>query len=156
MRKNLIFILFTMFSGIYLSCGRDTVFNQYQPVQHKIWDKQSEYFFTFRISDNNIPYNIFIQVRNNSLYPYQNLWLFCEEKRPDGVSVRDTTEFMLADDFGKWTGNGITLFQNSFLYKQACLFPDTGQYTIAIRQGMREDELKGIEDIGLVIKKIAL
>lgn len=140
-------------SCLCFSCGNDTVYNKFQPVRDKVWDKRSEYYFKFEIKDSSIPYNILLQIRNNDMYGYQNLWLLCEQLQPDSISVKDTIECMLADDFGKWNGNGITLFQSRFTLHDHYIFPDTGQYTISIRHGMRDDSLKGIEDIGLFIEK---
>ena len=140
-------------SCFFISCGKEVVYSKYQPIQDKIWDKQSEYFFTFQMTDIAIPYNISLQLRHSDLYPYQNLWIFYEEQQPSNISVKDTIEWMLADDYGKWTGNGITLFQNRFLLKERYHFPDTGKYTISLRHGMRDDRLKGIENIGIFIEK---
>jgi gliding motility-associated lipoprotein GldH len=137
-----------------LSCGRDTVYNKFQPIRDNIWDKQSEYYFKFEIKDPTLPYHVRIQVRNSDLYPYQNLWLLCKEERPDSTFVTDTLECLLADDFGKWVGNGITLYQSEFSLHDHYYFPDTGTYTLNLRHGMRDDLLKGIEDIGLLIQKI--
>jgi gliding motility-associated lipoprotein GldH len=135
------------------SCVSDTVYNRFQPVRGKVWEKQSEYYFKFQIKDPSVPYNILLQIRNSDMYGYQNLWLLCEELQPGSASVKDTIECMLADDFGKWKGNGITLFQSRVTLRDHYSFPDTGQYTISIRHGMRDDRLKGIEDIGLLIEK---
>ena len=140
-------------SCFLFSCGKNTVYNEFQPIQNRIWNKQDVYFFNFEIKENSIPYNVSLQLRNNNMYPYQNIWILCEEILPSKVSATDTIEYMLADDFGKWTGNGITLFQNRIALKSAYHFPDTGKYTISIRHGMRDNELKGLENIGLFIEK---
>ncbi|MDR2914753.1 MAG: gliding motility lipoprotein GldH [Tannerella sp.] len=140
-------------SCFFFSCSKDTVYNEFQPVQQNVWDKHSEYFFNFEINDNSLPYNISLQLRNSDIYPYQNLWILFNELQPSEVFIKDTIEFMLADDFGKWTGNGITLFQNQIPIRKNYHFPDTGKYTISIQHGMRDDKLKGIEDIGLLIEK---
>jgi gliding motility-associated lipoprotein GldH len=87
------------------------------------------------------------------MYPFKNLWLFYDLIKPDGARIKDTIEVSLADDFGKWTGSGITIYQNAFALRNGYIFPDTGQYSIIFRQGMRENNLKGIEDIGLIIEK---
>ena len=134
------------------SCGKNTVYSEFQPVQHKLWDKNNEYFFNFEITDVSVPYNVSLQLRNNDMYPYQNIWLLFEESQPTKITTKDTIEFMLADDFGKWKGNGITLYQNRIPVKNHYIFPDTGKYTINIRHGMRDDKLKGIENIGVNIE----
>jgi gliding motility-associated lipoprotein GldH len=135
------------------SCGNAPVYNKFQPVRDKLWDKHSEYRFEFGIKDRSIPYNISLQIRNNDTYAYQNLWLICQEQQPGMILLNDTIECMLADDFGKWKSNGITLFLNRFALREHYLFPDTGRYTISVRHGMRDDNLTGIEEIGLLIEK---
>jgi gliding motility-associated lipoprotein GldH len=87
------------------------------------------------------------------MYPYQNLWIFCNEEQPIGELKRDTMECVLADDFGKWHGKGISLFQSSFPVHSVYKFPYAGQYTFSFKQGMRDHELKGIQEIGLRVEK---
>ena len=152
-RNDKLFYLLVIASCFFVSCSNEVIYNKYQPIQDKVWDKQSEFFFSFEMTDNSILYNISIQLRHNNTYPYQNLWLFIEELQPSNTSVNDTIEWMFADDSGKWIGNGITLFQNQFLLKKNYHFPDTGKYTVSIRQGMQDERLKGIENIGLLIEK---
>jgi gliding motility-associated lipoprotein GldH len=151
--SNSIFGIVITASCFCISCGNDIIYNKFLSIRGKAWDKQSEYYFEFEIKDRSIPYNILLQIRNNDIYAYQNLWLLCEELQPNGVSSKDTIECMLADDFGKWNGNGITLFQSRFRLRNHYIFPDTGKYTIGIRHGMRDENLKGIEDLGLFIEK---
>lgn len=149
--KNIIFFIIVSYS--FFSCGKNTIFNEFHPIQNKIWNKEDEYFFNFEIKDKSVPYNISLQLRNNDTYPYQNIWIFSDEQQSSGSITKDTTEHILADNFGKWKGNGITLFQSKIVLKQNYHFPDTGKYTISVRHGMRDNQLKGIEDIGLFIEK---
>jgi len=145
----------TVISLMLFSCNNNVVFSEFQPVQHKLWDKQTELVFHFEMKDVAIPYNISLQLRNSHLYPYQNIGIIFEELHPaDEISIKDTVEFILADSTGKWKGNGITLFQNQFLLKENYHFPDTGNYTIGIRHIMLDEQLKGIEDVGLLIEKV--
>jgi gliding motility-associated lipoprotein GldH len=140
-----------------LSCGdNQAVYNQYLSISHSAWEKGKEYYFTFQIDDTAVPYNITLELRNTNFYPYQNLWLLLQEEPPAGPMVRDTMECMLADDFGKWLGSGVSLFQASFPVRTNYLFTDTGSYTFSFRQGMRNDTLKGIQEIGLRIEKAGL
>ena len=131
------------------SCENEAVYDQYQAIQNTSWEKNKEYYFTFLIEDISVPYDLTLEVRNNNMYPYQNLWVFCSEELPIGPLKRDTIECMLADEFGKWYGDGISLFQSSFPIRSAYYFPVKGQYTFSFRQGMRNDHLPGIQEIGL-------
>ena len=131
------------------SCEQPAVYDQYQAIEGTAWEKEKVYYFTFQIEDISVPYDLTLEVRNNNLYPYQNLWIFCDEEQPFGPLKKDTIECMLADEYGKWHGHGISLFQSSFPVRTNYHFPIKGQYTFSFRQGMRKDKLPGIEEIGL-------
>jgi gliding motility-associated lipoprotein GldH len=146
-------LILCLASCILYSCAKDTVCNSYVTVENRAWDKHSEYFFNFTIADSAIPYDIWLKLRNNDLYPFKNLWLFYDIKLPDGSLSNDTLEVILANDFGKWTGKGISIYHNEFPLQMNYHFPDTGLYTIVFRQGMRNNVLQGIENIGLMIEK---
>lgn len=146
-------VLVVLLCLLSFSCQYHAVYDQYQAIDNALWEKEKEYFFTFTITDNAIPYNLYLEIRNNNRYPYRNLWLFSQEEVPVGPLVRDTMECLLADDYGKWYGNGISLFHLSIPIKENYRFPHTGQYTYSFRQGMRQDSLPGIQEIGFRIEK---
>ena len=137
---------------VCLSCTKSVYFEKYQTIDNP-WDKNKEYFFTCEIDDPSVSYNLSLQIRNNNLYPYQNLWLFLAEEQSDGYVQRDTVECMLADEYGKWRGTGISIYHLNIPIRSKYTFPQQGKYTFAIRQGMRDDQLKGIEQIGVRIEK---
>ena len=68
------------------------------------------------IEDISVPYDLTLEVRNNNMYPYQNLWVFCSEELPIGPLKRDTIECMLADEFGNGMGRDLPV---------SIQFPDT-------------------------------
>jgi gliding motility-associated lipoprotein GldH len=146
-------IISVLICFLYFSCEKNAIYDQYQAIDNTSWEKDKEYYFTFDVSDISIPYNVSLEIRNNNLYPYQNLWIFCNEEQPIGPLQRDTIECLLADDFGKWYGSGISLFQSSFPIRKNHLFPHKGQYTFSFRQGMRDNSLPGIQEIGLRVEK---
>ena len=98
--------------------------------------------------------NLYINVRNDIKYKYSNLWLFIEIDQPGNNSVTDTFEITLADPSGKWLGEGFGGIKNrQVIFKRNVYFPVSGEYKINIRQGMRENVLKGITDIGIRVEK---
>lgn len=152
-RFLLIGILFMGVSLLSVSCSRSAIYDSYQIINNSRWEKDTEYYFVFEVTDITVPYDLTLEVRNNSFYPFQNLWLFSSEENAGGLVRRDTLEIMLADDFGKWYGKGISIFQLGVPFYQRYYFSEEGEYTIGFRQGMREDELPGIQGIGLRIEK---
>ncbi len=137
---------------LFFSCATDAPYYQYQAIKETAWEKDKTYYFTFSITDNSYPYSIILDIRNNNKYPYQNLWLFCDEEPPIGAMVKDTIECILADEFGKWYGHGISLYESSFPIRENYTFPYPGQYTFSFRQGMRDSVIIGIQEIGLHIQ----
>lgn len=129
------------------------VYDRYQAIDNTTWEKDKTYYFTFQIDDISSPYNLTFEVRNNNRYPYQNLWIFCNEELPVGPLKQDTIECVLADEFGKWHGDGISLYQSSFPVRSQYKFPYEGQYTFSFRQGMRDSILIGIQEIGFKVEK---
>jgi len=153
--KNLIIKLLFIFlaiSGI-ISCSHNEIFFEYRSFENSVWNRDNPAVFQVNIEDNSLPYNISLELRNNNSYPFSNIWLFIDYKTSDGVSRRDTVSAELADVYGKWHGNGLSLYNLSIPYETSFLYPDTGTYTYSISQGMRENTLKGISDIGLKVSK---
>jgi len=118
------------------------------------WNKKAEQKFDFEITDAGLPKNIIFVVRNNNDYPYSNLRLivnFLNNKT--GKKTVDTLNYVMAEPNGNWIGKGFgetkeILFQYKLDYK----FPENGKYSIGIIQAMRNDNLPGIEDIGIKIE----
>lgn len=109
--------------ALFFACDSSTLYNQYQVIDNTAWTKDKVYYFTFEIEDNTKAYDIFFDIRNNNKYPYQNLWLFCNEEPPIGKLKKDTTECILADEFGKWHGHGISLYESSYPIRLNYHFP---------------------------------
>ncbi len=143
------FLLICLLATLFFSCTQPALYDQYQPIENAVWEKNKEYYFSFQVSDISVPYDVTLEIRNNNLYPFQDLWVFYSEEQPIGPLKRDTLQCMLADNRGKWHGKGISLFQSSFPLRKRYTFSHKGQYTFSIRQGMRNDSLPGIQEIGM-------
>ncbi len=136
------------------SCTSNEVYFKYQTISESGWNKDSVCKFEFTIENAALPYNMYVNTRNRGEYPYQNLWLFIRQTSPDSVVTNDTIEFYLADEFGKWLGNGIgSAFNMPVLYRQNFKFPQKGIYRFEIQHGMRDSLLVGINDVGIKVEK---
>jgi gliding motility-associated lipoprotein GldH len=137
----------------FFSCTGGTIYDQYREIKENAWEKGEEYSFSFTIDDHSVPYNVTLNIRNSNRYPYRNLWLFYSEEPPIGPVLRDTVECLLADEYGKWYGRGISLYQSAFSLKTNHVFPRKGEYRFWFMQGMRTDTLRGIQEIGLKVER---
>ena len=140
-----------------VSCDPNQVYESNKEINDYSWHKDSVISFQVDVQDTISPHNIYINVRNNSRYKMQNLFLFVTTTSPNGSVLRDTFECYLADDRGKWTGSGWgDIYDNQFIYKNNIRFPVSGVYTFEYVQAMRTEKLQYISDIGLRIEKIEI
>lgn len=155
MKRKLVHLIFLcILMAFFASCDRTLVFEKNLTIAKNGWDKDSVITFNIPITDTLQNNNFYINVRNDIKYKYSNLWLFIEIDQPGSNTVTDTFEITLADPTGKWLGEGFGGLKNrQVIYKRNVYFPVSGEYKISIRQGMRENLLKGITDIGVRLEK---
>ncbi|MDX9881267.1 MAG: gliding motility lipoprotein GldH [Prolixibacteraceae bacterium] len=147
------FLFFLIIASV-AACDRNRVFESYREVHRDGWGKDSLVVFNFEIQDTVQVHNLYINLRNKGNYPYSNIWLFLSIDSPDGTILPDTVEFTLADNSGRWTGSGLgDLFDNQFIYRSNVYFPQCGAYQFNIQQGMRDEMLEGIRDVGIRVEK---
>ncbi len=139
---------------VFYSCDSGRMLDKYIEIPDSVWNKDSLVYLHFSATDTLEYHDIYIQLRNKTTYKYSNLWLFIEIEQPGGKVLRDTFEIVLALPSGEWTGEGFGGLKSvKTLYRSNVFFPVPGEYTISLQQGMRDDLLKGIHDIGLSIEK---
>ncbi|HPW89877.1 MAG TPA: gliding motility lipoprotein GldH [Paludibacteraceae bacterium] len=139
---------------IILTACSDTVFMECKELPTEGWHKDSLCVFEVPITETNATYQMQLIIRNDGSYPNQNLWLFVDHIKPDNSFARDTVQFFLADNFGRWTGSGVgSIFENVWIYRERIKYKETGTYKIRIAQGMRYEKLEGICDVGIKVIK---
>jgi gliding motility-associated lipoprotein GldH len=153
-REHFYLIFFITFLAIFFACDSHLVFEKNKSVDEDGWNKDSVISFDVPITDTIQNNTFYVNVRNDIKYKYSNIWLFIELNQPGAGSVTDTFEITLADPSGKWLGEGFGgVKYQQVIFKRNVHFPVSGEYKINIRQGMREDVLKGITDIGIRLEK---
>lgn len=143
------------------ACAENMLFSEYQAVDGRGWDKNDVKEFAFTATDSAEAHHVYIQVRNDDSFPFSNLFLITELTFPDGLQLRDTLEYTMADATGKWLGAGVgSIKENKLWYKENVVFPGPGVYTIRVAHAMRENgqvdgigRLKGITDVGIEIEQ---
>lgn len=141
------------------SCDEKRVFDDYRPLDGT-WHKDSILSFEYEQMDTVSPYNLFINIRNNNSYPYNNLFLIVQMEQPDRLTKVDTLEYQMANADGSLMGKGFTDVKESRLwYKENVVFPKQGKYTFRIQHAVRHtgkivgvEELEGVTDVGFRIE----
>lgn len=136
------------------SCDNKRIFDDYQKIPDMVWNKDSVFTFNFNVTSSMINHNLYLNVRNKINYSYSNLWLFVEVVEPNGKATKDTFEITLAEPSGKWLGEGFGGIKTSqVIFRRNVVFNETGKYEVKIQQGMRDENLEGISDIGFRLEK---
>jgi gliding motility-associated lipoprotein GldH len=147
------FFVLCLVSYFLFSCAHEEIFFEYHSLNENGWNREEPAVFQLNIEDSVMTYDTYLAVRNNNDYSFCNLWLFVDINAPYGSIRTDTISIDLADIYGKWYGKGLSLYNLTVPYEKSFRFPKKGLYTYIIRQGMRENPLKGISDVGLKISK---
>ena len=138
-------------SVLAAACNSKSVYCEYRNVPLSGWDKDSTLVFEVPVSDSLATYEVVLSVRHNQNYPYQNLWLFVENGQSGQT---DTLEYYLADQRGRWLGNGFgDKREMPCLIAEKVRFARTGTYVYKVKHGMREDVLNGVTEVGLQIDR---
>ena len=151
--KNSFFVLFS--ACLLTACNENTVYHSYQSLPDEGWGKSDTLSFQIPITDS-IPttLRLFAEVRNRIEYPYHDLHLFISQNLQDSTVWRtDTLAFSLADSTGRWTGHGWGSIYQSETFIKSVLPLRSGNYTIKVINGMKDEKLQGLSDVGIRIEK---
>ncbi|MBK9671619.1 MAG: gliding motility lipoprotein GldH [Bacteroidetes bacterium] len=145
---------YLMLLGLLSACDSNRIFEENKEIANGIWNSKNKVQFEVAINDTMQLHNFYINIRNAGAYPYSNLYLFLETEFPDKVYARDTIECILADNSGKWLGEGSgDIWDNQILFKKGVRFRKTGTYRFTLEQAMRVENLPLIMDVGMRIEK---
>lgn len=155
LRNSFLLLLITAF---FFSCDKKRAFDEYKSVG-SAWHKDSIVTFNLPELDSTKRYDLFINLRDNNNYKYNNLFLIVTLEKPNGYTKVDTLEYQMADPDGTLLGDGFTDIKESKLfYKENVRF--RGKYKVNIKQVVREtgkvpgvESLEGITEVGLRIEK---
>ncbi len=154
-RRSIIAFTLLIFSVFLFSqCDKNRVYEENKEIPDAVWTRDHKITFPVEIKDSITPHNIYVNIRNSGSYPYRNIYLFITTSSK-GIIVKDTLECLLADEKGKWYGDGLgDLWDHQISFKKNIRFPHTGTYIFEFEQAMRSENLPMIVDVGLRVEKV--
>ncbi len=143
---------------LFFSCDKKRVFDEYKSVG-SAWNKDSIVTFNLPPLDSTKQYNLFVNLRDNNNYPFNNLFLIVSMEKPNGLVKVDTLEYQMANPDGSLLGDGFSDIKESKLfYKEKIKLQ--GITKIHIKHAVRENgkipgvkTLEGITEVGFRIEK---
>lgn len=155
--RNSVLLIFVVI--LFSSCDKKRVFDDYKSVG-SAWHKDSVVTFDLPELDSTKRFNLFVTLRDNNDYPFNNLFLIVAIERPNGFTKVDTLEYQMANPDGTLMGDGFTdIKENKLFYKEKVRF--RGTYKVHIKQAVRESgkvpgvtALEGITEVGFRIENL--
>jgi gliding motility-associated lipoprotein GldH len=154
-------ILLVLVLLLATSCDKKRVFDDYKSVGNS-WHKDSIVSFELPKLDSKKMYNLYVNVRDNDDYPFNNLFLIVSLEQPNKKIKVDTLEYQMTNPDGTLLGEGFTDIKESKLfYKGKESFTQKGIYKIHIKHAVRQtgkiegvSTLDGITDVGFRIESV--
>jgi gliding motility-associated lipoprotein GldH len=145
-------LLFAISLLVY-TCVNINMYEQNIAIDHSSWPAGKILRYEYNSADTITTKALSIGLRHTGLYQYSNIYLFITTIAPNGKSIKDTVDYTLVNDQGKWIGSGIgDICDLRLAYKHKARFGQQGKYIFYIQHGMRENILNGIIDIGIRIE----
>lgn len=136
------------------SCQTIDIYEKTASFPQHSWRSAERPSFTFEITDTTSLYNIFLVLRHEDAYSYNNIWVNLTVKGPtDTVTIR--REFILGNNRQGWLGSGMDdIFEHRISFNSTPAPLHKGKYTFTIQQDMREDPLDHILNAGIRVEKV--
>ena len=147
--RNSILFIFVLF--LIVSCDKKRVFDEYKSVG-KTWNKDSIVTFELPKLDPKKFFNLYVNVRDNDDYPFNNLFLIVSLEQPNRKVKVDTLEYQMTNSDGTLLGNGFSDIKESKLfYKGKTNFTQKGIYKIHIQQATRQTgKIEGVKVLPVI------
>ncbi len=148
---NFFFITLALYS-----CTRTGVFEKNVPIPAHEWQSAYEPKIEFDLNDTTAVYNVYIVLRHNNEYAYNNLWVKAKVKEPGSQEWKSQQyELPLANNNKGWLGTGMDdIFEHRILIQPQTRFTKAGKYEYMVQQIMRDDPLLHVFNVGLRIEKV--
>jgi gliding motility-associated lipoprotein GldH len=108
--------------------------------------------FTFVIKDTAVQYQLYLVLRHNEKYNYNNIWINLYSQPPGDTLHNARFELQLANNEG-WLGSGMDDIYEHRIKLTGPQYWKAGVYHFTVEQIMREDPLENVMNVGLRVEK---
>jgi gliding motility-associated lipoprotein GldH len=116
------------------------------------WSNSFKPEFTFAIKDTTVPYQLFLVLRHNDRYNYNNIWINLYSQPPGDTLHKAAFELPLATN-ERWLATGMDDIYEHRIKLTDPQYLKAGLYHFKVEQIMREDPLENVMDVGLRVEK---
>lgn len=140
------------------SCDENRVYEKNEDLPQRQWMVTQRPEFEFLITNTDVRYNLYCNVRNEISYPYSRLFYTYYLRDSTGAELRTAlnSHFLFdkktGEPFGR-SGLG-DIYDHQFLLLENFEFRKPGKYAVQFEQFMRKDTLQGILSVGLRVERV--
>jgi gliding motility-associated lipoprotein GldH len=140
---------------ILWSCNRLDTFEQTTFFKQHEWESKNQPNFKFEITDTVARYNIYVVIRHEDAYHYNNLWINVTTTAPGEKANTQKVNLQLANNATGWLGSGMDdVFDHRIRITNSPIHLRKGIYQFSLQQIMREDPLPAMLNAGIRVEKI--
>lgn len=157
---NRFLLLFLLCTFTLISCNTIDLYEKSVSIPGHSWKSSYQPAFTFTIKDTISPYQLFLILRHNDKYNFNNIYINLSVKAPGQDSAKTLRcDLRLATDAEGWLASGMDdiyehrIDLNPYLIENDISLRKKGDFTFNIEQIMREDPLNNVLNVGLRIEK---
>jgi gliding motility-associated lipoprotein GldH len=151
--------LFLVPCTLYLTaCTTIDLYEKSVAIPGHAWQHSYQPSYTFTIKDTSSAYQIFLVLRHNDKYNFNNIYVNLRTKQPGQDSAQTARyDLTLATNEKGWLASGMDdIYEHRIPLTptgQDFYFKKTGDYTFTVEQIMRENPLKNVLNVGLRLEK---
>jgi gliding motility-associated lipoprotein GldH len=156
--KRAFFFLFPcalFFALLATGCNDpNAIIDRNTEIENNNWSYTNKINDDVAITDEQVPYNLYLNLRVTGNYKYANIYVLIHQTGPDKKTSVLRYEFKLANPDGEWLGNGSgNLYSYQVPFRTNYKFPAKGVYHFSIEQNMRDNPLREVSDVGMRVEK---
>jgi gliding motility-associated lipoprotein GldH len=140
------------------SCTTMDLYEKSVSIPGHAWKSSYKPSFTFTIKDTSSAYDLFLVLRHNDKYSFNNIYINLYAQTPGSDSAQSARyDLTLGTNEKGWLATGMDdIYEHRISLTgsaQPLYFNKPGDYTFTVEQIMREDPLENVLNVGLRVEK---
>lgn len=137
----------------FTSCTTLDLFEKNVAIPQHKWSSSYKPKFTFNITDTSTSYQLYLILRHNEKYSFNNIWINLYSQPPGDLAHKASFELSLATNERGWLGSSMDDIYEHRIKLTNPIKMKAGEYNFSIEQIMREDPLLHVMNVGLRVEK---
>ena len=134
------------------ACGPTVIYEQAKELPAGGWAYADSARFAFNIPETGQAYDLVLQLKHDATFPYQNFYVKLHTGFPSNKRTSEQISLQLAGDFGAWLGDcSDDVCEQEISILRNAKFAEAGAYYLTVEQFSREEPLRGVQRVGLMV-----